>query len=256
MTETQSEEARIDKVNLLDYIESNCQTDKILYLRIIQDATASYLYAFLGKNSTDPEEFFSAWKYFFKTESTNKKSWDHNRTIRLSYTSKGNKIVRKHYLTDDELRLMCFDKHYEFSGLAEYMHIDKFRNGLKAKRTKILNNNWEKIKTYINALYQNELDQIEIGRQVPLQVWDDNLISILTDPPSPSHLASIIYVSNKLKKPIKPKSREQTNVGMYITNVQRIKSSNPQSLDINWGPLATLIEIENDKISNSNIGNY
>jgi len=195
-------EDRIDRVNLLEYLTSNAPAEKVLYSRIIQDAASNYLYAFLGKNGTSTEEFFAAWMYFFKVMSTDRVTWDHHRTIRHSYTSRGHKIHEARHLTDGELQKMCFDKHYEMSGLSNHMHIEKFREGLKKKRREILTANWEQVKAYVDSLYQSELAQIADGQQVPLQIWGPPnwLMEILIDPPSPCHLAGVLYVPAKLKK--------------------------------------------------------
>lgn len=241
-------EDRIDRINLLDFLEPNCSGDKVLYSCIIQDAASNYLYAFLGKNGTSAEEFFAAWQYFFKVESTNRVSWDHHRTIRQSFIQRGEKISRSLYLDDNDLKTMCFDRHYEMSGLSKYMHIDKFREGLKARRSKIVTDNLEQIQGYINSLYQHELSQISDGQQVPLQVWNEDLIKVLVDPPSPLHLASIIYVPNKLKRSHKPRTRRQSR------QVKMVEVIPPLGND--WGPLASLLEgAENDQVVDNNVNN-
>lgn len=247
-------EDRIDRINLFDYLEPNVAPDKVLYSRIIQDAASNYLYAFLGKNGTSAEEFFSAWQYFFKVTSSNRKSWDHHRTIKLSYTRKGRKITENRYLNDNELQLMCFDKHYDYSGLAEHMHIDKFRSGLKAKRRKILIDNWQQVQDYVQTLYSHELSQITDGQQVPLQVWNESLLEVLVDPPSPLHLASVIYVPNKLKRSRKPRAQKPQPKGIYARLVEKLQGNKFQPLDANWGPLALLGATTNDKAVNNDSG--
>jgi len=231
-------EERLDKINLLEYLESHIPTDKVLYSRIIQDAVASYLNAFVTKSYISVDEFFSSWKYLFKIVSTDKKTWDFNRTIRSSHISNGLKVIERRYLEDEELKLMCFDKHYEFSGLAKYMYIDKFRSSLKDKRTKLLNDNWNQVEKYINGLYQKELNQVADNRQLPLQLWNNNLLSTLVDPPSPIHLASVVYIPKKLKKEVKARTNKQTS-SKHSKLIERIKSNDFQPISNNWGPLAT-----------------
>jgi hypothetical protein len=244
-------ETRIDRINLLEFLEPNKSAHKVLYSCIIQDAVSNYLYAFLGKNGTSTEEFFAAWQYFFKIISTDKAGWDHNRIIKQRYTNRGQKITNTHYLTDNELKLMCFDKHYEYSGLSNHMNINRFRAGLKTKRRKILTENWEQVTTYINQLYQYELNQIADKQQIPLQVWNDELLTVLIDPPSPLHLANVIYVQSKLKRTKKPHTVKTPSVGVYHLLVDKIINNKLSPLGDNWGPLAEL-GIENDKaISNS-----
>lgn len=238
---------RIDRINLLDFLEPNCSADKVLYSCIIQDAVSNYLYAFLGKNGTSAEEFFAAWQYFFKVESTNRVSWDHHRTIKQSYIHRGDKITRDRYLTDSELQMMCFDKHYDLSGLSEHMHIDRFRSKLKEKRYKVLSDNLQQVQSYIHSLYQHELSQIADGQQVPLQVWNEDLLKVLVDPPTPMHLASIIYVPNKLKRARRKRTNKQLS--------RKIKAAAIiPALGNNWGPLAVLLaEVENDQAISNDI---
>lgn len=233
-------EDRIDRINLMEFLEANAPSEKVLYARVIQDAASNYLYAFLGKNGTSAEEFFAAHQYFFKVVSTDMATWNHHRTIKQSFTRRGKKVTEDRYLTDSELQLMCFDKHYEFSGLSKYMHIDKFKNGLKARRTKILKNNWEQVTSYINVLYQHELSMIAEGHQVPLQVWHDNLLSVLVDPPTPLHLASSIFVPNKLKRPRRSRAKKTIGTSPNAALATRLEKNNLPALGQDWGPLSTL----------------
>lgn len=245
-------ESRIDRLNLLEFLESNSPSEKVLYTYIIQDAASNYLYAMLGKNGTSVEEFFSAHQYFFKVESTRSATWDHHRQIKYSYTCKGQKVKVDHYLTDSELKLMCFDKHYELSGLINHMDIDRFRSKLKQKRARIIHNNLEQVKSYINSLYQKELDQIVDGNQVPLQIWTGDFVSILVDPPTPFHLANLLYVPSRLKKARKKRARK-TNKGTYYELAKVLKSKELQTINDDWGPLAELHEgINNVEITTDN----
>lgn len=234
-------ESRIDRINLLDFLEPNSSAEKVLYSCVIQDASSNYLYAFLGRNGTSAEEFFSSWQYFFKITSTDKASWDHHRTIKISYTKKGQKIVDNHYLTDNELQLMCFDKHYELSGLSKYMHIDRFRSELRNKREKILINNINQVQEYINSIYNKELGQIANGQQVPLRIWGENLIQILVDPPSPVHLASILYVSSKIKRLRRVGNKKPTQ-SKYAILANEISKQTTEPIG-DWGPLSQINKV-------------
>lgn len=229
-------ETRIDRINLLEFLESNVSAAKVMYSSIIQDAASNYLYAFLGRNGTSAEEFFYSWRYFFKITSNDKTSWDNNRNIKRKYTSKGQKITETHYLTDNEVVAMCFDKHYDFSGLAKHMSIDKFRSDLKAKRRKILESNWNQVKDYISGLYNKELEEIANGHQIPLLIWQDDLIDILVDPPTPAHLANVIYVSNKVKKSKRPRAKRH-KLNKYVELLNRLQIP-PSTSSENWGPLS------------------
>lgn len=233
-------EERLDRINLMEFLEATAPADKVLFLRIIQDAASNYLYAFLGRNGTSAEEFFYTHQYFFKILSTDKSTWGSNRTIKHISIDGNKKIYQKRILEDNELRLMCFDKQFELSGLSDYMHIDRFKAALKKKRRRILTNNWEQVTAYVTSIYQRELNQIAEGQQVPLQVWQEDLLTILIDPPTPQHLANTIYISNKLKKAKKPRVRK-SQVGMYAKLSEHLESRVRSRLPDDWGPLTTLL---------------
>lgn len=244
-------EDRIDRINLQEFLEPNAPAEKVLYASIIQDAVSNYLYAFLGKNGTSAEEFFAAWRYFFKVSSGDKLSWGKNRIIKQSYSVRGEKVTKDRYLIDDEMELMCFDKHFEMSGLESHMHIDRFRAKLKAKRRKILTENWTQVETYIKALYARELSMIAEGQQVPFQVWDGDLLEILVDPPSPLHLANVIYVSNKLKRPRRAKLQKQLKSGQFHKLAEKLSTTIPSAKG-DWGPLSSLLGADNDQVVSNN----
>lgn len=250
-------EDRIDRINLLDYLEPNAAPSKVLFLNVIQDAASNYLYTFLGKNGTSAEEFFYAYQYFFKVESKNRGSWDHHRSVNIIYTYQGKKIMESRSLTDSELQFMCFDWHFVLSGLENYMDINKFRDGLKAKRRKILTANWPQVQAYVESLYQHEVSLITDGNQVPLRVWDEDLLEILIDPPTPLHLANAIFVPLKLKRSSRASRPKEPSVSKNAALAERIVQNDLPSLGSDWGPLSALLGDTNAEVvrdhSNSSV---
>lgn len=247
-------EDRIDRINLLDFLEPNAAPSKVLFLNVIQDAASNYLYAFLGKNGTSAEEFFYAHQYFFKVESKDRTSWDHHRDVNIIYTYQGKKIIESRFLTDSELQFMCFDWHFVLSGLENYMDINKFREGLKTKRRKILTENWPQVQTYVESLYQHEVSLITDGNQVPLRVWDENLLETLIDPPTPLHLANAIFVPLKLKRPRRASRPKEPSVSKNAALVERIVRNDLPSLGSNWGPLTTFLGDHNAEVASDYSG--
>lgn len=205
-----SRDERIDKINLLELRRADQPPEGVLYLCIIQDAVTKYLYSFISRNGSNPDEFYSAWRYFFEVVSTNPATWNANRAIRNSSANRGEETTT-HHLLNSELELMCFDRHYDMSGLSEYMHISKFREKLKAKRRKIVVESWDKIETLINNMYQNESNQIASGQQVPFRVWSDSVQELLVDPIDPRCLANTLYVASKLKRIKKHRIKKTRN---------------------------------------------
>lgn len=231
-------EERIDRINLLDHLGSNAPSQRVLYSCVIQDAASNYLYALLGKNGTSVQEFFAAHQYFFRITSVDKESWG-SRKVKKSYTQRGKKVLETHHLTDDEVMLMCFDKHYEFSGMEQHLCIEKFRIQLMDKRRRIVTNNWPQISSYVNGLYQKELSEIVPGSQVPMQVWQERLQEILIDPRDPYQLASLLYVPAKLKRSRKATKKKQLD-GRFADLAKRLSLKQIEPLQSDWGPIAIL----------------
>lgn len=228
-------ETRIDKINLLEFLEPGQPAAKVLYANIIQDAVYQYLYAFVDKNNISPDQFYCAWRYLFYVTSEAPNTWSSRRNIKQSYTKKNQHLTKIHHLTDDEFINMCFDRHYDYSSLSNHMHIEKFRAGLKLKRLQILKDNWTSVTSNIDGIYNQELKDIKHGRQVPFRLWTNNVQSILVDPPTPYQLAGLLYVPKKIKKKHKFKVRKEqvsNNVGyeQAIANIQSVPD---------WGPLST-----------------
>lgn len=221
-----SKENRLDRINLLEFGSAANSGGKILYSCIIQDAIYNYLYAFVEKNGISIDEFFSAWQYLFKITSGNKENWNNSRVIKQSYLVEGKKVTSKHTLTDEDLKLMCFDSHYDCSGMSKHIHIDKFRSKLKEKRKTILTNSWNKVQSYVSSTYQTELNKIAYGQALPLQIWNEDLLTVLIDPPTPLHLANTFYIPKKLKATFKPKQK-----------VSRPKVQKSENIQEDLGPL-------------------
>lgn len=241
-------EDRIDRINLLEYLEPNASPSKVLFLNVIQDAASNYLYAFLGKNGTSAEEFFYAHQYFFEVESKKREDWDHHRNIKIIYTHQGKKVVENRYLQDSELQFMCFDWHFVLSGLEAFMDINKFLEGLKTKRRRILTQNWQQVQTYVESLYQHEVELITDGNQVPLRVWNEELLEILIDPPTPLHLANAIYVPLRLKRPRRTARPKVPSVSANVKLAERIRNNDIPNLGSDWGPLALLLGDSNGQV--------
>lgn len=248
---SQAVEERLDRINLMEYLAPTAPAEKVLFARIIQDAANSYLYAFIGRNGATAEEFFASHQYFFKVVSTEKATWDHHRSITNTFTRKGEKVKEVRHLTDEELQLMCFDRHYENSGLSDYIHIDKFRNKIKNRRRSILQANWEQVSKHIRSLYEHELSMITDGNQVPLQIWNEDLLEILVDPPTPNHLANVLYVPTKAKRPKRFRKPKPMSESEGIALASKITAEKPPLGD-DWGPLSTLLNGASNAEADSN----
>lgn len=233
-------EERIDKIPFEAYLRPGSPPETLVFIKVIADAASNYLYFGLGKNGTTIEEFFYSHSYFFKVSSTNKETYELARNIRNVYTRRGEHVIDKRELSDNELQLMCFDKHFDMSGLDKAMNIETFRKNLLKKRAQILTNNWQQVKGYITQLYQRELERILPGKQVPLPVWSDNMLEILTNPSSPAILAQLFYVPAKLKKSHKRSNRKNTKKSSSDL-VNNIRINKIPALIEDWGPIAGIV---------------
>lgn len=153
---------RLDRVDLFAYAGGNDSHEKLLYLAVIKQALADYLYFGLGKNCHVAAEFFYAGEYFFTCRSFIPETWNHSRVVNeiISDEETGKRQRRIVRLTKDELQLMCFDRHYEIAELDRHLPIDKFVNMLEDQRLSVLAKNWNQVRSYLNIADEDEYEAL------------------------------------------------------------------------------------------------
>jgi hypothetical protein len=172
---------RLDRLDLMECLEQNAPQEKVLFLQTITDAIHNYLFSFLGRNGTTAEEFAFACQYLFHVRSTDPSTWSEE--------------VKNSDLTPAQIRDMCFDTHYEFSGLSSLMSMDRFLKQLKETRQNIIEENQSQIFEYLGKLYSKACEEAYNGHQLPLPLQDR--IQILTQPADPREVASLLYLPPK-----------------------------------------------------------
>lgn len=190
------------RLDLLDSLTlNNSCGEKLLYLSIIQDAAQHYLFFGLGKNGTTPEGFVEACNYFFKVRATDTKTWHPNRYRVQNLKKNGKKKTKIVTLTENQLKLCCFDIHFVNSGLEKYISIERFIRWLKCERQKILSDNLDQVQAFIDKTMEKEARGVKIGSQLPLKVTTTNIVEILTCPESTEQVAKLLLLSKHLKPP-------------------------------------------------------
>jgi hypothetical protein len=67
---------RLDRLEFMDCLEQNAPVEKVIFLQTITDAVHNYLFSFLGRNGTSPEEFAYACQYLFQVRASDPSTWD------------------------------------------------------------------------------------------------------------------------------------------------------------------------------------
>jgi hypothetical protein len=192
---------RLDRLDLMESLSTNLSGVSVLYLSTIKDAVHNYLFFALGRNGTSADEFSAACLYFFRIRSFLPDTWEGSKMRRITEVdSEGKRVSKQVEFTDEQLKLMCFDVHYDYSGLGSAMAIDRFLKLLKEERKEILQQNEEQVRAYVEEIRAKELDQIGTGQQVPLRIGFKDDIEILTEPSEPVELARMLYYPSKLKR--------------------------------------------------------
>jgi hypothetical protein len=171
---------RLDRLEFMDCLEQNAPVEKVIFLQTITDAVHNYLFSFLGRNGTSPEEFAYACQYLFQVRASDPNTWDN--------------LAGKD-LSPAQIRDMCFDTHYEFSGLSMKMSMDRFLKNLKSTRREILEENKEQILDYLSILYSRACMEACSGHQLPLLLCD--LLEVLVQPQDMREAASLLYLPSK-----------------------------------------------------------
>ena len=189
--------ARIDFVALV--LGSKCYEGakqsgfKLFALTQISKAYAEYMNFGIGDNGyKNPVRFFEASEFFFRTRSYEPDTWKDSPPITEVFTDPetGKRVKRTIVPPEETLRLQCFDKYYEFSGLNLYMPIDEFLWKLQAARRTWVIDNREQISTYLDFCrrykYKRSSSQLEFMMESP------DFIEIMVCPDTPEQLDSII----------------------------------------------------------------
>jgi hypothetical protein len=185
---------RLDRLNLMELLETNAPQEKILFLQTITDAIHNYLFFGLGRNGTTAQEFAYACEYLFRVRACAPETW--NMEVQAG---KKRRTSSKQNLSDSQYRSMCFDIHYEYSGLSTYMPLDRFVSWLKQERRHLLDENAPQVAGYMLELYFKACEQASLGHQLPLPIFD--YVDTLVCPKTPTDVARLVFLPKKYLNP-------------------------------------------------------
>jgi hypothetical protein len=193
--------ARLDRIDFMDYASGTDSPFKLLYLKVISDAANNYLYFGFGDNHTVPDEFWYATEYFFTCRSYLKETWEHAKFMRHAYFDE---TLKKHVstsimLSDEELRLSCFDHHYEIAELDRLMPIQQFESWLRRRREELLAENRDQVNTYIDLLQATSMLEIQGGQQMPFKLDTADRMQILVRPECPEQVAEMVFYAPRYR---------------------------------------------------------
>lgn len=165
---------RLDKLDD-DHLFTSDPGDGIgaLCRSVILDAVNCFLFWGLGRNGYVAQEFLAAHDYLFEV-TDDSTTWPVEQRIEL---------------TDEDMQSMTFPTHFEVAGFERHMTIDRFRRLLRQKRSKIVRDNRDQVKTYLRELRVQAANRGEYLR-------DDTRsadLDVMLLEPTPEGLAALIY---------------------------------------------------------------
>ena len=194
---------RLDTIDFMDFAGGSDSPIKMLYIKVISDAASDYLFFGLGKNGTVADDFWYATEYFFNVRSYRKETWEHAKFMRHAYFDETSKkrVSTSIMLTDEELKMACFDRHYELAELDRQMPFEMFLVWLKQRREELLLENMAQVNDYIDLLQQTALKEVEGGQQIQHRFNAIDRFQVLCRPDSPEQIAELVYYKPRYRRP-------------------------------------------------------
>jgi hypothetical protein len=199
--ETRTAIPKLEELNLLEGAPANYDRSKLPWLMLIKDATYCYQCFGLG-NAITPQEFWEAYCYLFRARSYDPDSWG-DRTRKVVYYSK-KRATKSKKLSDNEMKLLCFDVHYELSGLAEFCKLPEFLDKMKRKRKALVEDYCDELYGFI-ANKQRRCKKAGRGQQLELGLPLPEIERTMTEPSSGYDVAKLFYDRTGMSRPAKLK---------------------------------------------------
>lgn len=209
---------RLDRIDFMDYARGSDDPFKLLYLKVISDAASDFLFFGLGKNGCVAQEFWFAHEYFFQCRSYDPTTYEHSRYLRNSYVDEDLKcrVTKEIALTDNELKLSCFDRHFVTAGLDSFISFDQFLVWLRERRQQILEESKEQVNTYLDLLQATSLRRVP-NSQVPYKLNTLDRFKILTQPESAEQVGELVkYLPHNMQQVVLP-AQAKFHVRSYPT---------------------------------------
>jgi hypothetical protein len=166
---------RLDRIDFTAFASGTTSSTQLLYVKVVAQAASDYLYFGLGKNGTVLEEFWYSAEYFFTCRSHIEETWNRAKFMRQAFVDdeSGERVVSHLTLTGDELRLGCFDLHYEIAGLDRVMPLERFVLKLKEQRLAVLATSWDQVLNHLSPGKTLSLDgETQLLRELHMPTQD------------------------------------------------------------------------------------
>jgi hypothetical protein len=229
---------RLDRLDPVDSITPNTPPEKLIYQATIKDAVHNYLFFGLGRNGTTADEFAYSCMYLFNIRSTDPTTWKCKR--RVNNTDKVVKPSEMYELSDLQIKNMCFDLHYQYSGLDDLMPINEFITKLKEQRRKIVQENWVQIQEYIHNIRNKDESELEFGKQLAFRLSDEE--RSLIEPDNLRQVAELLYIPKKLKRPCVKRA-----TGNVTLPMSRIRKTTIKEIQLQ---LEGILDADSESVSN------
>ena len=178
---------------------------------VIIDAVVCYVDFGIRDRGPTVDDFYDAWRYFFRVKLDDPATWRDTKDMRTVSVNDetGKREVNLDTLSENELRAGTFDFHYAMSGMAAYMHIDRFRKFLKELRRQTVRDHQKYMREFIEAFAGRSFKWLKKGQQAKFRFFRDEWFDILVDPGADqSALAEVMaYEPERLKRKSSHRSR-------------------------------------------------
>lgn len=202
---------RLDRLDIVSWVASEecinggeVPGEQLLWLVEIQTIVNDWLFFGLAeKNGCTVEKFWEANEYLWRVRSTSPETWQNARILRVTYfdESIGKRRTEHIQLSNEQLKAMCFDTHYDMAGLSNSMPMEVFLENLRKRRALLLKENKEQVTKFVALKQEQGMRRaVALGRQMPFKFIDP--IEVLANPGDGQLLAELVFYEPRLRKPV------------------------------------------------------
>jgi hypothetical protein len=193
--------ARLDQLLFPAFLREGASPQQIVAIEVITRNVHQYLFFGLAeRNGTNEDLFYEALVYLFDVRRDDPSTWPPERVIKTVVREDNKKTTVEQEITDADIRIGCFETHYEFSGMDRLMPVSTFRLWLQRERRRLVELNREQAEEFLRLKQAREGRKARPGWQLKLRLRGGNPLETLIAPKSPEALAAILYTPKRLMK--------------------------------------------------------
>jgi hypothetical protein len=188
---------RLDKTDelLKEILNGDTDPNFAVFAAPFLKAIHNYKYWALGDNKTTDVKWQDAHDYLFVTRATNPATWGSREMRYTEDLDDGKRITHRLTLSDAEMRVRCFDVHYELLGLDKVLPMESFLRMLQHERETVIKVNRDQVLECLASIRSEEFCRLPYGTQMNLTFTVHDLVKTLTRPDSIRQLEELVLFS-------------------------------------------------------------